>query len=139
MLGFLASILTGPLVGRIVDLVKAYQERKLSEAEIEGEVRKAVIAATAEVEAEWARASAQMYSSFIAAAARSRLLAAGWLAVLVSQLLVLLWHQMGIPLYVHITGTAFPSSGATVDWAYALVALCLGGGAVMLKGAGRGA
>lgn len=44
-MGWLISILTGPIVGAIVDVFKAYQNRKITEAEIEGEIKKAVVSA----------------------------------------------------------------------------------------------
>ena len=46
---WLAKIIAGPLVGKIVDLVTAYQGRKLSEAELRAEVDKAVLDTFSEV------------------------------------------------------------------------------------------
>ena len=51
--------------------------------------------------------------------------------VLYSQLFVLVWHQFCIPAIVALKFVKdYPTSGATVNWAYALVALCLGAPAI---------
>ena len=49
MLGFLAKIIAGPLVGKIVDLVKGYQDRKVNEAALRAEVEKTILSTFAEV------------------------------------------------------------------------------------------
>lgn len=49
MFAALAKIIAGPLVGKIVDLVTAYQGRKLSEAALRAEVEKAVMSSLAEI------------------------------------------------------------------------------------------
>jgi hypothetical protein len=43
MLAFLAKLVAGPLVGKIVDLVKGYQDKKLSEAALRAEVEKTIL------------------------------------------------------------------------------------------------
>jgi len=60
---------------------------------------------------------------------QSKLMQVVWDSVVISQTLVLLWHQIGIPaLCYHVGNKAcYPSSGTTVEWAYLLVAgLCAG-------------
>ena len=49
MFGFLAKLITGPLVGKLVDLFKVWQANKLSEAEIRAEVEQALLSTFAEV------------------------------------------------------------------------------------------
>jgi len=49
MFAFLAKLVAGPLVGKIVDLVKGWQDRKATEAEMRAEVEKAILGTFAEV------------------------------------------------------------------------------------------
>jgi hypothetical protein len=49
MLAFLAKLVAGPLVGKVVDLIKGYQARKISEAELRAEVEKTILGTFAEV------------------------------------------------------------------------------------------
>jgi len=61
---------------------------------------------------------------------QSKLMQVVWDSVVISQTLVLLWHQIGIPaLCYHVGNKAcYPSSGTTVEWAYLLVAVCVRAG-----------
>ncbi len=43
MIGFLASLLGGPIVNSVTELVKGFQERQMTEAEMRAEVEKAVL------------------------------------------------------------------------------------------------
>lgn len=81
-----------------------------------------------------ADALAKTYASFMQAMVQGRLMQAVWASVAVSQLLVLLWHQVGIPFVVFMKwATVYPPSGSTVEWAYLLLAFCLGAGPVVLR------
>ena len=48
-MSWLLTLLTGPLVNQVVNLIRSYQDRKMSEAELEAEVRKAMLATYAEI------------------------------------------------------------------------------------------
>src|SRR5690606_5411041 len=99
----------------------------------------ALLATFAEIEKAHADALAKTYASFMQAMAQSKLMQTVWGAVVISQLFVLLWHQAGIPALVYLTGAGYPSSGTTVEWAYLLLAGCLGMGPVVLRsGPGAG-
>lgn len=142
MLSALLAALSGPLVdgllGRVIALVQNYQTKQLTEAQLRAELEKALLSAAAEVEKEHAETLAKSYGAFLDATRQSPLLQRAFAAVIFSQLGVLLWHQLGIPAYVAIAGRAYPSSGTTVEWAYLLLAACLGLGSVVLR-AGPGA
>lgn len=139
------------LVGKVVDtamgpvfgLVDKYLSKEISRQELEAQLRQEMVKAAATVETTYAQELTKGFQSFIGAAKDNRMLSLGWAFVLYSQTTVLLWHQMGIPFYVWYASTderaaSWPLSGSTVDWAYALVALCLGGGAIALKMQGGG-
>jgi len=49
MLGFLAKLLAGPIVSKVMDLFKVWQANKLSEAELRSEVERAVLDSINEV------------------------------------------------------------------------------------------
>lgn len=136
-MGFLASLLTGPIINAFLstalDAFKDYNRKTITKEELEARVREAYLTSFAEVEKSWAQSYAQSYGAFITGAAQSRILAWGWIFVVATQTGVLLWHQIGIPALVYFTGTNWPSSGGTSDWAYALLAALFGAGALMLR------
>lgn len=137
MLTAIASAIAGPLIDRLVspftDLFKSYLNKEISADQLRSEMVKAMLAAFAQVETAEADALAKTYASFMQAATQSLLLQVVWASVTISQLLVLLWHQVGIPALVYWTGEHYPSSGSTVEWAYALIAACLGLGPIALR------
>lgn len=122
--------LVGQVLGPVLDLVKQYQAGKITEAELEAGIRRSIVDAFASIEVAWAEATASMFGDLMGAVTKSKTAARAWAIVIYVELAVLTWHQVGIPAYVHFSGSAWPSSGATVDWAYALLALCLGGAAM---------
>jgi len=134
----ISAILMGAVTKRLIDgalgIFDRYQKKEITRVQVEAELKQVVMTSWAEVEKAWAAATSAMYGSLMQAATKSKLVAVGWIVTLFSQLAVLLWHQIGIPAYTHFTGNTYPSSGTTVEWAYLLIALLLGGGGLMLKG-----
>jgi hypothetical protein len=147
-MGFL-TMLGGPLIkaitdsflGKALDAFTAYNNKQISMEELRTRVQQAMLATFAEVEKAYADSLNKTFASFMDAASKSVFMQHVWGAVALTQLAVLLWHQVGIPGVIALGWvTKYPSSGTTVDWAYALLALCLGGGAIALKtgpGAGK--
>jgi hypothetical protein len=130
----LAPILTGSLA----DAFKAYEQKQITLAELNAKVQEALISAFAEVQKSQSAALAQTFASFMDGAKNSKLMRVVWAIVVLTQLGVLLWAQVGAPAFVRAFGGEWPSSGSTVDWAYLLVAACLGLGPVVLnKGPGK--
>jgi hypothetical protein len=129
----LMSFLTGGLVDRITDVAKAYMTKQISEAEFRSRIEIATQDAAVKIEQAWAEAATKQYESFQQSVRQSPVLARAYTAVIVTQLFVLLWYQWGASAFKLITGEAWPSAGATVDWAYAILALCLGGGAFVFR------
>jgi hypothetical protein len=137
MFGSILSWLSGPIInsifGPIVDIAKAYINKEVSETEAKQRMVSALTAASAQVEVSHSEALAKTYASFTDAMKGSVLMTAIWSTVVITQLFVLLWHQMGIPAVVYFSGSNYPSSGSTVDWAYLLIAACLGLGPAVLR------
>ncbi len=126
------------LTGSLADAFKAYEQKQITLAELNAKVQEALISAFAEVQKSQSAALAQTFASFMDGAKNSSLMRAVWACVVLSELAVLLWHQVGIPALVAFTGHAYPGSGTTVEWAYLLIAACLGLGPVVLnKGPGK--
>jgi hypothetical protein len=143
-MGLLASIFGGPvitalingLMGPLEGIFKDYIAGKISKEQLAEKMQEAILAAFVQVEASYLDSITKTYTTFIQAAAQNPVMTRAWAIVLYSQLFVLVWHQMAIPALATM-GIAYKSSGATVDWAYALIALCLGAPAIASRvGAG---
>lgn len=137
MLTAIVSALGGNLVNGLIDRLtkpfEMYLNKQISIEELRTQVLKQMLTTFAEVEKSHAETLAKTYASFMQAAEKSLLMKVVWASATLSQLFVLLWHQMGIPAVVYFTGHGYPSSGSTVEWAYALLAACLGMGPVVLR------
>lgn len=129
----IAQIASG-LIGKVADVFIAYQAKQISRDQLQAEVARSLLATIGEVEKSQADALAATYASFMQAAKSSIVLQVAWASVVISQLGVLLWHQIGIPALVYLSKAPYPSSGATVEWAYLLLAGMLGLGPVVLNG-----
>lgn len=113
------------LIGKVSDAFVAYQNKQITQAELSARVQQALMDSFVEVEKALLDSIAKSYGSFLQMVAASPMMQRAVTIVLYSQLFVLLWHQLAIPALA-TWGIAYKSSGATVDWAYALIALCLG-------------
>lgn len=142
--GFFASLLGGSALqtfvnafaAPVVDIVKAYLDKTITEAQLAEKLKEAVLAAFAEVEKRHLDSITKTYTAFVQAMTTNPVITAGWKFVIYSQTLVLLWHQVGIPAFVMLVHWFFdpkfiyPSSGTTVEWAYALLTVGLGAPAI---------
>lgn len=143
-MGFFASLLSGPIIKALIDglmgpleaIYKDYIAGKITKEQLAEQLQAAILAAFVSVETAYLDSITKTYTTFIQAASQNPVMTRAWSVVLYSQLFVLVWHQMAIPALATM-GVAYKSSGATVDWAYALVALCLGAPAIASRvGAG---
>lgn len=144
-MGILASLFSGPIITALVNglmgpleaIFKDYIAGQITKEQLAEKMQEALLATFAQVEAAYLDSITKTYTAFIQAASQNPVMTRAWSIVLYSQLLVLFWHQMAIPALVYFSGVKYPSSGATVDWAYALIALCLGAPAIASRvGAG---
>lgn len=132
VLRIVTSILGGDFVGGVKSLLKDVADGKVSVAEAE-----------AQVDVAWADAKARMTEALSESAADvfgeaqktiqasfqsdDPMVRRAWAFVVWSQTLVLLWYQIGIPVYVKMFGGGFPRTGDDLlQWAYALVGGALG-------------
>lgn len=145
---FLTTILSmfgGQIVDKIwsgfIQIVSQYQQKQLSEIEAKKALHALLIGASRDVEIAHSDALTKTYESFQVTLRGSPLLQAAWVALFLSQMLVLTWHQLGIPALCYTVGNAncYPSSGDTVKWAYLLLAFMLGAGPIVFRaGPGSG-
>jgi hypothetical protein len=122
MFAFLAKLVAGPLVGKIVDLVKGYQEKKVSEAALRAEVEKTILGTFAEV--------AKTQGDVIMAEARGE----NWLQrnwrpmVAVAFAFIVVFYGLLTPIAVGWFG--FPPvrvGDQLLEWIMQAVMVCLGG------------
>lgn len=121
------------LFGNMRGAFEAYLNKQISLEELRAKMVVASLETAKEVEKSHADALAKTYASFMENMVKSRLLKVVWATVTLSQLCVLLWHQAGIPALVYFGHGPYPSSGSTVEWAYALLGGCIGLGPIVLR------
>lgn len=138
--GAVAKQLAGSLFDSVAGIFQSFNDKEISRDRAITRLSIALVQSMAEVEKTEAKTIESTWSSFVGLAKQSLMVRIVWASVMVSQLVVILWHQIGIPYFVYVTGTAYPSSGTTVEWAYALLFGGLGMGAVAFRAAptGRG-
>jgi len=127
------SAISGNLIDKVSGMFEQYIKKEITKEQLRAQVDQALLSSFAEVEKSHADALAKTYDSFMRSLAQSKIMQVIWASVVLSQLFVLLWHQVGIPAFVYFTGDRYPSSGTTVEWAYLLLAGCLGMGPVVLR------
>ncbi len=138
----LSAILTsvgGAFISKFFDAAKDifhdYQQGKITAEECKTRLLTSLLETAKAVEVSHSETLAKTYDSFTKAMVQSKLMQCVWASVCWSQLLVLVWYQAGVPLLCYAVGnkTCFPSAGSTIEWAYLLLAACLGMGPVILR------
>lgn len=131
---WLAGMLVDKLIAPFTTLFTAYINKQISIEELREKMVVACVGAFTSIETSHSETLAKTFGSFMQATEKSLLLQVVWASVTISQLLVLLWHQVGIPAIVALHWVkVYPSSGGTVEWAYALVGACVGLGPMVLR------
>lgn len=142
MLSAIASALGGKIIDsffeRAEGALKAYFNKQISMEEMRAKLVQALVASFADIEKSHAELVAKTFESFHQTLRTSPRMQTAWLWVVYSQLAVLLWHQAGIPFLTFLLSTPavtfkYPSSGSTVEWAYALLGFMFGAGAMLLR------
>lgn len=144
MFSTIVSLLGGKIVDRLFgsvnETIARFQQKQITEVEAKKELQLTLLSVFKDIEATHAELIAKTYATFMGVVEKNRLVAVVWAMAAVSQLVVLLWHQVGIPFmtygYREWWGEPkfnYPSSGTTVDWAYALLGGLLGLGALALR------
>jgi hypothetical protein len=137
MLG-LVTALAPLLIGKLADAFSAYEKKQISLAELNAKVSQALMECFSEVMKSQTDALSKTFATFGDMMKNSRLVRMVWACVVLSQLGVLVFQQIGAPAIVYFGGGVWPSAGATIDWAYLLiVGLCGLGPVVLNAGPGK--
>lgn len=139
-MGIFATLLSGPvlsalvngLLGPLENIFTQYINKQITKEQLAEKLQEAILATFADVEKSFYDSLTKTYTAFLQTMATNTVVARAWSIVLYSQLFVLIWHQLVIP-GLATYGIQYKSSGATVDWAYALVALCVGAPAISAR------
>lgn len=135
MIAAIVKLLTGGFLDRITDLGKLYFQKQISEAEFRSRVEVEAQATAAKIEQAWAQAATDTARATQGTLAGSPVLQRAWAAVLLLQVAVLVWYQIGAGAFEVITGTAWPDPGVKLEWAYLLIGAMVGAGPLVF---GRG-
>jgi len=146
-----ASTAVGGLISSLTKPFEMYLNKQITEAELrnklalaqteaETELRKALIQGFVETEKAHADSVTKTQSAFFDAMGKNDTMVQVWKIGVFVELFVLFWHQWCIPFIVMVVRNFsdnstwnYPSSGATVEWAYLLLAAWMGAGAVLLR------
>lgn len=123
------------LFGGIMDIAKQVINKQITEIEAKAKVQSLLIDAAKSVEVSHSEVLAKTYESFQQTLRGSALLQAAWVALFFTQMITLVWHQLGIPALCYSIGNnnCYPSSGETVKWSYLLLMFMLGAGPIVLR------
>jgi hypothetical protein len=136
-MGFLAALLTPALVGSLLnqgmDLFKQYQQGQITREQLQNNLQAIIAQEITKQEQARFDALKANYSSFVQLALGSRVVQVAYAYTVITQATVLVFAQVGIPAIVWFYGGTWPSSGATLDWGYLLLAGMLGLGALAYK------
>ena len=137
VMSVITSVLSGGgFMGTVKELIKAVERGDISAADAEARIETAWADAQARMTEALAKSSSEIFASAqetIRASFKSDdpMVRRAWAFVVWSQTSVLLWYQIGIPVYVKLFGGSFPVTGDDLlKWAYALVGGALGVGAL---------
>lgn len=123
----------GLLLKPLTDIFTAYINKQITQEQLRVQLLSTFVTAFADVEKQAQQSGAQTFTAFMTAMVQSRVVQYVWASVVLVQLAVLVWAQVGIPFMVYHYGGTYPSSGATIDYAYLLIGLLCGGGPLLLK------
>jgi len=139
------TFLSGPILDKLIapltHIFDQYMNKVITEAQLREQIQALMLTTFKEIEVAHEQALTAMFQSFMGAVVQSPIMQRTWAFITISQGIMLLWFQIGIPVTVLIVRWygypefKFPSSGNTADWSYALVGGCLGLGLAM-KGTG---
>lgn len=122
MFAFLAKIFAGPLVGKVFDLVKSFQDRKATEAEMRAEVEKVILETFADV-------SKSQADVIMAEMRGENWLQRNWRPIVaVSFAFILAFYALIMPAMVAWMGVPPVRTGDLIlEWTFQIIMISLGG------------
>lgn len=122
MFAMLAKLLAGPIVDKVLDVFKSFQDRKATEAEIRGAVEQAVMSTIAEV-------SKSQANVIIAEINGADWLQRNWRPIVAcSFAFVLLFYVLLMPMLVAWVGVPPVRTGDLIlEWTFQIIMISIGG------------
>lgn len=143
LLGMFGGQIVDKLFGTLGTIITNWQQKQITEIEAKRQILLAFQSAVKEIEITYAQELSKTYATMMGAVQSTPIVARVWACVTISQLIVILWAQLGIPFLAFayrewwgVTDFRYPSAGTTIDWAYALLGGLVGLGAISLKNTG---
>lgn len=140
LMGMFGGKIVEQLFGSISGIIERWQTKQISEVEAKKLITMALVDSVKQIEVTYAQELTKTYATLMGAVKDNKIVAFVWAVTAISQLMVLLWHQVGIPWMVYAyreywgdPAFRYPSSGTTVEWSYALLGGLLGLGALALR------
>lgn len=128
----IAKLIFGGLLTTIDSIMRSFTAGKISEQEARAKIEAAQADALARTEAAWADSAARQQESFQASVRNSVVLQRAVAALIIVQLMVLLFYQIGVP-YMEFIGYAWPTPQIQLEWCYALLLGSVGLGALVRR------
>lgn len=133
IIGAAIKIATSGLADKLLELYKLRQDGVISEAEFKSKVEVAKQEANAQVQKAWAEASSKIMESVQQTVRTSPVIQKAYAIVMFMQLFVLVWYQVCVSAFKLATGIEWPAPGASIEWAYLLIAAMIGVGPLVYK------
>lgn len=133
MLAALLPALIPQFFKAALDAFTAYQNKQITLAQLEAQLGTVWLREATKWEEANTEMVARTFATFGQMLMSSKIVQRCYAFVVITQTCVLIWVQVGIPYLVWKYGGTFPSPGATIDWAYALLVLLLGGGIAAMR------
>lgn len=127
--GIIANLISGGLLDKITGLADSLIKGQITKAQFEAQVK----IEAGRVEADIEREASKQFESIQQTLRASVVLQRAYAVVMISQLAVLVWYQIGAPAFLLVTEAAWPNPGTTIDWAYLLLAITIGGGSLVSR------
>jgi hypothetical protein len=121
----LISLLVGGAFKSIEAIVHDFATAKISKDEALARIETAKQDTLARTETAWADTAAKQFESFQASVRTSVVLQRAIAALIITELMVLLFWQVGVP-YIEFVGYSYPEPPIQIEWAYALLVATTG-------------
>ena len=130
--GAVSGVLQG-VFGRVMDSVDLYMKKQITEAELKSRLEQLRIESATDIEKATLEAATKSFAEFQGTVRTSPIVQRAYVAVMVSQLFVLIWAQLLGPVLTAAgwSSVAVPADG--VNAALWLLVLCLGGGPFVFR------
>ena len=104
ILSMVFSALSGPILDKLIapltHIFDAYMNKQITEAQLREQLQALMLSTFKEIEVAHEQTLTAMYASFMGAVVQSPIMQRTWAFITISQGIMLLWFQVGIPVTV---------------------------------------